>query len=434
MLESAWSRPPSSRLPDGSADSGAEPAISLAARRWANLWSELDLTQAKAIDRSSHVKAHVHGPPVELIPQFFHLPNGRRFITVGIKFDTGPGMYRQIDSVGFGQFVNLPFADWDIGERVWKLLETGEAGVSFGDLSEINGNFDPATKASDQFIKHRWIQRVWELKVHLEKEAGRETRAALKRIAKAIAGRPGASEALSRGGVELPASLLGPDPAREAVTRFRINQGLYGDHSCFIDRPVDGVMRVHALPARTMFERASELRRDLKENWLNRIAEALDDLVASTAGKEGAALARAVESVDTVRKLNVIVETFWSMWKQPLFSANAEFEVVTDPQRRAAKYMEILVQRTLRVLLKQSVEEIGFYPYATVNRATYLGKIRALEEALERASKILDLYGQVRTVPAFREANEERNRLVEEFQQIMRRQGPDARPGIAATA
>lgn len=65
-------------------------------------------------------------------------------------------------------------------------------------------------------------------------------------------------------------------------------------------------------------------------------------------------MARAVESVGTVRKLNVIVDTFWSNWKQPLFSADAAFEVVTDPRRRAAEYAEIFIQRTSRVLLKQS--------------------------------------------------------------------------------
>lgn len=73
--------------------------------------------------------------------------------------------------------------------------------------------------------------------------------------------------------MELPASLLGPDAKREAATRFRINQGMYGDHSCFIERPVDGVMRVHALPSAPMFQRAWDLRRDLKENWLDLIRE-----------------------------------------------------------------------------------------------------------------------------------------------------------------
>lgn len=420
MLESAWARPPSSGPPDGSKASTGQAPISSAARRWSGLWNQIDLTGAKPIGRGSHVRAGSFGPPVELIPQFFDLTNGRRFITLGIKYDSGPGMYRRVDSVGFGQFVNLPFADWEIGERVWQALRTGEAGVSFSDLSAINGNFDPATKASDRFIKDQWIQRVWELKVQLEMEAQEQTRAAVERIAKALRAHPGAAEAMSRGGVELPASLLGPDAKREAVARFRINQGMYGDHSCFIERPVDGMMQVHALPSGALFERASELSRDLKENWLDLIRDALDNLLASTAGKEGASLALAIESADTVRKLNVIVETFWSMWNQPLFSANAEFEVVTDPQRRAAKYMEILVQRTLRILLKQSVEEIGFYPYVTVDRSTYPRKILSLEEALRRTSRILDLYGKVETVPAFKEATEERNRLVQEFQQIIR--------------
>ncbi len=108
------------------------------------------------------------------------------------------------------------------------------------------------------------------------------------------------------------------------------------------------------------------------------------------------------------------------MWKQPLFSANAEFEVVTDPQRRAAKYMELLIQRTLRILLKQAVEAIGFYPYATVNGSTYPRKIGNLQEALRRSNRILDLYGQVRTVSEFKQATEERHRLVREFQQMIR--------------
>ncbi len=434
MTESARARPPSSGPPDRATASAGQKLISSAARRWSGLWTEIDLSGAKPIGRWSHVTAGSFGPAVELIPQFFDLPNGRRFINVGIKYDSGPGMYRRLDSVGFGQFINLPFVDWEIAERVWEALGTGEAGVSFNDLSAINGNFDLATKASDRFLKDQWIQRVWELKVRLEEEARDQTRAALERIAEALRTYPGVVEAMSRGGVELPASLLGPDAKREAVTRFRINQGMYGDHSCFIERPVDGVMRVHALPSGPMFERASELRRDLKENWLDLIREALDNLLASTAGKEGAALARAIESADTIRKLNVIVETFWSMWKHPLFSANAEFEVVTDPQRRSAKYMEILIQRTLRILLKQSVEEIGFYPYATVDRSTYPKKIRGLEEALRRTSRILDLYGQVESVPAFKKATEERNRLVKEFQELIRDGADDDRPDRPAGA
>ena len=420
MLESAWAPPPSDGLSGGGKDSAGKAPISSAARRWSGLWSEIDLSSAKPIGRGSHVKAGSFGPPVEMIPQFFDLSNGRRFITVGIKFDAGPGMYRRVDSVGFGQFINLPFADWDIAEQIWEALQTGEAGVSFNDLSAINGNFDPATKAADRFVKDQWIQRVWELKVRLEKDAQDQTRAALQRIVEAIQAQPGGVEAMSQGGVELPASLLGPDAKREAVTRFRINQGMYGDHSCFIERPVEGIMRVHSLPSGPMFQRAKELRHDLKETWLDGIGEAMDNLLASTAGKEGAALALAIESADTIRKLNVIVETFWSMWKQPLFSANAEFEVVTDPQRRAAKYMELLIQRTLRILLKQAVEAIGFYPYATVNGSTYPRKIGNLQEALRRSNRILDLYGQVRTVSEFKQATEERHRLVREFQQMIR--------------
>lgn len=427
MLESAWQGPALAPATDPTSGPRRGPAISSAAARWASLWSELDLSEARLVDRATHVKAHLYGPPVEMIPQFFDLQNGRRFISIGIKYDQGPGSHRQVSSVGFGQFLNLPFADWAIGERVWKLLRTGEAGPSFSHLAVINGNFDRATKASDRYLKDRWTQRVWELKLRLEKDARDETRAALKRIGAAIRERPGASEAMARGGVELPSSLLGPDDRQEAVTRFRINQGMYGDHTCFIERPVDGVMRVHALPSTVMFRRASELHRDLTENWLGAIADALDDLVASTADKEGAALARAISSADTVRKLNTIVETFWSMWKQPLFSANAAFEVVTDPQRRSAKYMEILIQRSLRILLKQSVEEIGLYPYPSVDRFNYRGKIRSLEEALQRTSRILDLYGQVRTVPAFKQATRERNRLMEEFQNVIRHQaGTDA--------
>lgn len=395
------------------------PAICSAAQRWANLWNELDFTDATLLGQAPHVRADRYGPRLELIPQLYDLHRGRRFITVGIKYDTGAGRRREVGSVGFGQFLNLAFADWAIAEQLWELLQKGDLGVSFADLDVINGNFDRATKALDQYEKDNWIQRVFEVKVRLEELAKERTREAVKRIANEASGRPGARTDLVHAGIIMPASVLEPDASREAMTRFRINQGMYGDHTLFVDRPERGEMTVHGIPPARMFRRATELYKDLTESWLGVMRTTLDELIALTAEREGAALARAIESADVARKLNAIVGTFWAMWRNPIFSANAEFEVVTDHERRAAKYMDILIQRTLRILLKQAVEGIGLYPYGTIDRYNYWTKIRALREAVARASHILQRYAAVKNVPGFYEANRERDKLVKEFQSVV---------------
>lgn len=394
----------------------SRPAICSAAKRWSELWNELDFRQAVLLGQARHVKADRYGPHLELIPQLFDLRGGRRFITVGIKYDTGPGGRRTTGSVGFGQFLNLAFADWAIADQLWELLQTGDMGVAFKDLDVINGNFDKATKASDQYEKDTWVQSVWELKTRLEDLAKERTHQALVRIASELRARPGIGPALVREGVKLPAALMEPDPSKEAMTRFRINQGMYGDHTYFIDRPVDGEMSVHGIPPARMFRRAAELHRDLNANWLTIMGSALEDLVGLTEDKEGASLARAIESADVTRKLNAIVGTFWAMWKNPIFSANAEFEVVNDHERRAAKYMDIIVQRALRILLKQAVEGIGLYPYTSIGRENYWLKVNQLREALSRASQILHMYAHVDSVPAFNHATREKDRLVRDFQ------------------
>ena len=415
--------------------SATRPAISSAARRWADLWTELDFSDATLLAQAPHVRADRFGPHLEMIPQFFDLHRGRRFISIGIKYDTGPGRRRETGNLGFGQFLNLAFADWAIADQLWDLLKTGDVGVSFQDLDVINGNFDKATKAQDQYEKDSWVQHVFELKVRLEEIAKVRTKEAVHRIAAKVRERPGAKADLVRSGIVLPTTILEPDTAKEAQTRFRINQGMYGDHTLFIDRPEGLEMRVHGIPPGHMFRRASELQRELSRNWLAVIASALEELIHATAEKEGATLARAIESADVARKLNTIVGTFWAMWRNPIFSANAEFEVVNDHERRAAKYMDILVQRTLRVLLKQAVEGIGLYPYTTIDRHNYWVKIRRLREALKRTSHILQMYARVTGVPGFYEANKVRDKLIREFQvEIMGHGRAPGRPTVSATA
>ena len=417
----------------GEAERAAAPICS-AAKRWAALWSELDFSRATVLGRARHVKADRYGLPLELIPQLFDLHRGRRFISIGIKYDTGPGKRRPTGSVGFGQFLNLAFADWAIADQLWELLQTGDLGVAFQDLEVIDGGFDRPTKARDRYERDRWVQKVWELKVRLEEVARTHTQQALKRIVRAIRSQPGSTGALLGEGLLLPSSLLHRDPSKEAMTRFRINQGMYGDHTYFIDRPQDGWMRARTIPPGRMFKRARELHRELTEGWLNELERTLDALIAMTAGREGASLARAIESAGVVRKLNDVVSTFWAMWSQPLFSANAEFEVVTDHERRAEKYMEIMVQRSLRILLKQTVEEIGVYPYPSVDRHNYWTKIGSLKEALRRATAILRMYARVDSVSAFNAANREKEKLVWEFHRQLRHQPPEARPRVTASA
>lgn len=394
----------------------ARPPICPAARRWADMWKELDLSRAELLRQAPHVKADRFGLHLELVPQLFDLHGGRRYISIGVKYESGPGRRRPVDSPAFGQFLNLPFTDWTLADQLWDLLKTGDMGVSFQDLDVINGNFDKATKASDQFEKDKWIQRVWELKLLLEQKAQERTLAAVKRIAEEMRARQVTMQQLWGEGVTMAASVMEPDPSKEAVTRFRINQGLYGDHTYFVDRPVDGKIQVHGVPPANMFHRATELERALTQKWLGVIGLTLRELIELTADRQGATLARAIESADVIRKLNVIVSTFWDMWRNPIFSANAAFEVVTDHERRAAKYMDILIQRSLRILLKQAVEGIGLYPYSTIDRNNYWGKIYALHEALVRARRVLELYSHASSVPAFREAHLERERLVKEFQ------------------
>ncbi|HSG07180.1 MAG TPA: hypothetical protein VLA36_02405, partial [Longimicrobiales bacterium] len=162
------------------------------------------------------------------------------------------------------------------------------------------------------------------------------------------------------------------------------------------------------------------LRKQLSDGWLNVLEDKLEELAALTSGLEGAALARAIESAAVTKKLDEIVSTFWNMWRSPLFSATAEFEVVVDLERRATKYMEIMVQRTLRFLLKPVIRALGVYPYASLDRGNYSRKIRMLREALERAKEILRLYAQARTVSEFNAALKERERLIGEFQTMIR--------------
>jgi hypothetical protein len=146
----------------------------------------------------------------------------------------------------------------------------------------------------------------------------------------------------------------------------------------------------------------------------------VEELVALTSNKDDAALSRAIESAAVAKRLNKIVGTFWTMWERPIFSATAEFEVVTDHKRRAAKYMEIMVQRTLRILLKQAIEGIGFYPYPSIDRDNYWRKVHLVREALERSGRILHLYAQARSVADFNQAIKERERLIVEFQGMIR--------------
>ncbi|HSG08519.1 MAG TPA: hypothetical protein VLA36_09180, partial [Longimicrobiales bacterium] len=213
------------------------PLMSAAAGRWSELWPELEFGRATLLDRAPGVKADVYDPRVELTPQLFDLRRGRRFITIWMEYRDGVG-FRMDHKVirTFGQFINIPFADWAVADQVWEVLQTGDMGVSFQDLSAITGDHDQASRAADQRHRERWIQRVWELKNRLEEIAAKRTRAALERITAYIESRPEAAAALAHGSVLLPASLLGPDGSTEAVTRFRINQGMYGDHTYFIDR------------------------------------------------------------------------------------------------------------------------------------------------------------------------------------------------------
>lgn len=395
---------------------GEPPTICSAARRWSELWTELDLSRAHVIRQAPHVSADRYGPRLELIPQLFEIPGGRRFISIGMKYDTGAGKRRSVDSVAFGQFLNLAFTDWIVADHLWDLLKTGDTGVAFRDLDVINGNFDRATKAADRYEKDRWIQRVWELKVKLEEKARERTAKAVQRIDTAVRARNPSANDLWGAGVPMSASVMEPDPSKEAMTRFRINQGLYGDHSYFIDMPVGGSVQVHGVPVPHMFRRAWELERSLVGNWLDLMGSALRELISLTADREGASLARAIEGAEVTRKLNVIVGTFWDMWRSPIFSANAEFEVVTDHERRAAKYMDIVIQRTLRILLKQAVEGVGLYPYSHIDRTNYWSKVYGLREALVRARRVLALYARANSVPAFHAAHRERERLVIEFQ------------------
>lgn len=408
--------------------------ISSAAKRWAELWNELDLSHASILGRAPHVTADKSGPHLELIPQLFDLHEGRRFIAIGIKYETGPGRRRDVGSLAFGQFLNLAFADWAIADQLWGLLQIGDLGVSFQELDVINGNFDRATKAADQYEKDRWIQKVWELKLRLERAAAAQVREAVRRISREIRRRPGGAAALLEDGILMPASVMASDPSREAIVRFRINQGMYGDHTYFIDRPVEGQMRVHGIPPARMFQRASELEQELTRNWLSVINGSLQELIHLTAERQGAALARAIESAEVARKLNGIVTTFWTMWSDPRFSANAEFEVVTDHERRAAKYMDIMVQRTLRVLLKQAIEGIGLYPYPTIDRSNYWRKVYGLKEAVDRARRILHMYAHATTVPAFNKANREKEKLIKEFQTVVMRGDGDPYRGVMASA
>ena len=398
---------------------GAGPAvtgISPPARRWAELWKELTFTNAMVLGQAPHVKADRYGPPLELIPQLFDLGLGRRFITIGVKYDIGPGKRRATGSVGMGQFLNLAISDWEVANQLWKVLQTGEPGVSFNDLDLINGDFDPATKASDQYEKDRWIQRVWELKSNFEKTARGRTREAVGRIAREIPSRPEARTALVNEGITMPASVMEPKESMEAMTRFRINQGMYGDHRYFIDRPIDGQMNVHGISSKLLFKRAAELHRDLSENWLDSLGTTLDELIALTEGKEGALFARTIEGAAVTRFLNAIMETFWTMWRDPRFSATADFEVVNDHGRRAEKYMDLIIQRTLRSLLKQAVEEIGTYPYVRIDSQNYRRKVGDLKDALDRSRRILRLFAQVRNSSGFTDVRRERDRLVQDFQ------------------
>ena len=390
-------------------------AISPPARRWAELWKEIEFTQAKLLGQASHVRADRSGPDMEFIPQLFDLGRGRRFITIGVKYDVGPGKRRATGSVGMGQFLNLAVSDWEVAAKIWERLQKGDMGISFKDLAVIDGNFDQATKAADQYEKDRWIQKVWELKSNMEKGAKENTLEARSRIAREIESRPAANTALVGDGVIMPASVMEPDEAREAMTRFRINQGMYGDHPYFIYRPVDGQMTVHGISSVRVFKRASELQRDLSENWLDKLGTTLDDLIALTAGKDGAAFARAIEGAEVTRHLNSIVGTFWTMWRDPRFSANADFEVVNDHERRAEKYMDIMIQRTLRSLLKEAVEEIGTYPYVKIDRQNYRKKVLDLKEGLDRTKHVLQLFAQVRSAGDFDGVKKEKDRLVRDF-------------------
>jgi hypothetical protein len=389
--------------------------ISSAAKRWSGLWNEVDARRATVLARGNRVSANKRGLRLDLVPMLVS-HHGRHFISIGIQYDNGTEAYRALGSPGLGQLVNLPFSDWAIADQLWGLLEVGDFGVSFSDLDAIDGGFDRESKAWDHAERDSWVQRVWELKLRLEENAKSHTWAALTRVAGEIRARLG-TEAVARAAeTELPASLLAPLISEEASTRFRINQGMYGDHSYFIERPWAGRMLVRPIPVEPMLQRAADLRRELTDEWLSVFGQTLNELSGLTAGKEGAALARAIESADVARKLNLLIGTFWTMWKDPMFSPNADFEVVTDPQRRAAKYMEVMIQRTFRILIKQAVEGIGQYPYPGLDRFSYIRRIRSLEEAVNRARRILDLYASSTTLSALRQANAARRIMIDEFQ------------------
>ena len=183
---------------------GHRPLMSAAAGRWSELWTELEFSRATLLDRAPGVKADVYDPRVELTPQLFDLRRGRRFITIGMEYHEGLGLRMDAKVIrAFGQFINIPFADWAVADQVWEVLQTGDMGVSFKDLSAITGEPDQAARAADQRVKELWIQRVWELKNRLEEIAAKRTRAALERITAYIESRPDVAAALAHGSVAL---------------------------------------------------------------------------------------------------------------------------------------------------------------------------------------------------------------------------------------
>ncbi|NJD20445.1 MAG: hypothetical protein FIA95_14335 [Gemmatimonadetes bacterium] len=378
------------------------------------MWSDLDLSEARLLGEAPPVAAYRQGPRVDLIPRLFDLRGGRCCISVGMRHvDADGGRRAAEDTV---QLLNLAFTDWTIADQLWELLKTGDMGVSFQDLDVLDGGSDKVTRAVDHYRKDLWVQSVWELKLRIESKARERTVKAVERIALESRTMLATMQELWDDGIVMPASVMEPDPSKEALTRFRINQGLYGDHTYFVDRPVGGKIRVHGIPLALMFRRASELERELSAHGLRVMAAELRALVSLTGGREGASLAQAVASADVHHRLNRIVGAFWDMWRSPVFSANAEFEVVADHERRAVKYMDIMIQRAMRILVKQAVEGIGLYPYAPLDRANYWNRIYALHEALARARGILHVYACATTVQAFHDAHRERERLVREFQ------------------
>jgi hypothetical protein len=96
--------------------------------------------------------------------------------------------------------------------------------------------------------------------------------------------------------------------------------------------------------------------------------------------------------------------------------------------------MDIMIQRSLRILLKQAVEGIGLYPYGHIDRTNYWGKVYGLKEALVRARQVLRLYAHANTVPLFHEAHRERERLVREFQTQVITGVPDPYHALMATS